>query len=292
MSSRLGSPKFPMLATPGASAKLLLLCGTWSCAHSPPAPKAAHTNAPTHEKNNAVSNTASGSIAIPSKASRKLAFKEIVAAADRPAKDQAIDERRAPLRMLEFFDVGIGDRVADLGAGSGYTTELLARAVGRSGVVYSQNDRRTLSLHIEESWLERVRREALKNVVIMRSVYESPFLEEASSLDLVTFLFSYHDAIAQGVDRQQLNLAVFRALKPGRLYIIADHEAPAGSGLAVASTLHRIEASIIRREVEAAGFEFVESANFLHVDHDEPTRSSPAVGFKTNRYVLKFRHPY
>ena len=37
--------------------------------------------------------------------------------------------------MLTFFGLEPGQKVADLAAGGGYTTELLARAVGPSGVV-------------------------------------------------------------------------------------------------------------------------------------------------------------
>jgi predicted methyltransferase len=73
--------------------------------------------------------------------------------------------------------------------------------------------------------------------------------------------------------------------------VIADHAAPAGSGLEAASSLHRIEEGIVRKEVEAAGFEFVESADFLRDTGDDPSQPSFSVGFKTNRYIMKFRKP-
>ena len=43
--------------------------------------------------------------------------------------------------MLAFFGVAPGMRVAELGAGGGYTTELLARTVGPNGTVYGQNNK-------------------------------------------------------------------------------------------------------------------------------------------------------
>ena len=67
-----------------------------------------------------------------------------MAAGDRTAEDRETDARRHPVELLEFLAVTPGQRVADLAAGSGYTTELLARAVAPSGVVYAQNDRATI----------------------------------------------------------------------------------------------------------------------------------------------------
>src|SRR5262245_38553938 len=65
----------------------------------------------------------------------------VVGAPDRTADDRALDAGRRPAELLTFIGVRPGMRVADLGAGLGYTTELLARTVGPTGVVYAQNNR-------------------------------------------------------------------------------------------------------------------------------------------------------
>src|SRR5688572_6828642 len=62
-----------------------------------------------------------------------------VRAADRIADDVALDGGRRPLGLLTFIGVRAGQRVAELGAGGGYTTELLARVVGDKGTVYMHN---------------------------------------------------------------------------------------------------------------------------------------------------------
>src|SRR5262249_6149298 len=54
----------------------------------------------------------------------------IVAAADRSDADRALDAGRHPAEILAYFDVSPGMHLAELGAGGGYTTELLARSVG------------------------------------------------------------------------------------------------------------------------------------------------------------------
>ena len=91
-----------------------------------------------------------------------------------------------------------------------------------------------------------------------------------------------------------MNRKLFAALKPGGVMIIADHSAKAGDGVSVGRTLHRIEESVLRREVEAAGFKLVTEGDFLRQPADTrdfsvqpvtPTRPS------VDEFVLKFEKP-
>jgi predicted methyltransferase len=63
----------------------------------------------------------------------------LLAAPDRSDADRQADKRRDPVPFLTFADVRPGMKVLDMGAGGGYSTELMARAVAPNGVVYSQN---------------------------------------------------------------------------------------------------------------------------------------------------------
>ena len=81
-------------------------------------------------------------------------------------------------------------------------------------------------------------------------------------LDLITFFFYYHDTTYMQVDRAQMNRKLFAALKPGGLLVVADHSAKPGEGTSVAKTMHRIEESVLRSEVEAAGFKLVGDGRF------------------------------
>lgn len=230
-------------------------------------------------------------VAEPRTAASSVSPREIVDAPDRTPEDREADARRRPVELLEFLGVSAGARVADLGAGSGYTTELLARAVGPSGVVYAQNARATIEKYVSESWPRRLARDVNRNVVRMDREFDAPFAPDARDLALVTLLFSYHDVIAAGVDRAQLNAAVFAALAPGGLYVVADHRAAPGTGVEAASTLHRIDEQLVRDEIEAAGFTFVESGEFLRDPNDPATQPSHAIGFNTDRFILKFKKP-
>src|SRR5262245_22712318 len=79
--------------------------------------------------------------AVPATAQAPTDPKAIVAVPDRSDADRALDAGRHPAEMLAFFGIRPGMRVAEIGAGGGYTTELLARAVGPKGRVYGQNSK-------------------------------------------------------------------------------------------------------------------------------------------------------
>jgi predicted methyltransferase len=69
-------------------------------------------------------------------------IKEIVASSDRSDADRANDVRRKPAEMLAFIGIVPGMVAVDLSTGGGYTTELIARAVGPTGRVYGQSPTR------------------------------------------------------------------------------------------------------------------------------------------------------
>ena len=218
-------------------------------------------------------------------------YQWIVHSPDRTDADRTNDQRRKPEQLLEFYGVQPGMRVADLGASAGYNTELLARAVGPKGVVYAHNNSFFMQNFVKGRLDERMKRPAMANVTPVVREFEDPLPPDARNLDLVTLNFVYHDTVHLGVDRARMNRAVFDALKRGGVYIVADHSAKAGDGANVTKSLHRIEESVIRREVEAAGFRLVAAADFLR----NPADTREVIVFKNSvpndEFVLKFVKP-
>ena len=106
------------------------------------------------------------------------------------------------------MDVRPGMTVADISSGGGYTTELLARAVGPTGRVYAHN----LKPRLEE----RMKKPAMKNVVEVVGPFENPFPPEVRNLDLVTFNFNYHDTTYMGVGSGQNEQRRVRRVEAGR----------------------------------------------------------------------------
>jgi predicted methyltransferase len=219
-----------------------------------------------------------------------------VEAADRSADDRALDAGRDPARMLAFFGIRPGARVAELGAGRGYTAELLARVVGPEGKVYGQNTPQILERFAEKPWSERLAKPVMANVVRLDRSFDDPFPADVKDLDAVLLVLFYHDAVWLGVDRDRMNRAVLRALEPGGIYGIVDHSARAGSGIADAQALHRIDEAVVRREVEAAGFRLEAEADFLrNRDDTRDWSASPSAAAErrgtSDRFVFRFVRP-
>lgn len=218
----------------------------------------------------------------------------IVASPERRAADRTNDLRRKPAQMLAFIGVRPGMTALDLSAGGGYTSELLARAAGPGGRVYAQVAPRAGSAPPSFATLsDRARNLSGANIVPVLLPYDEPVAAEVPSrtLDLVTMMFSYHDLGHMDVDRAGMNRAVLGALKSGGVYVIADHAGRPGTGISESSTLHRVEADFVRREVEAAGFRFVGEADFLRNPADPRDRETPEQGQPKDEFVLKFVRP-
>lgn len=232
--------------------------------------------------------------AVPVKVPKNI--QAIVDAKDRTDADRALDAGRHPGELLAFLGIKPGMKVAELLAGTGYTTELLARAVGKKGVVYAQNNKFMLEKFAAAPWAERLAREADKNVVRADRELDDPLPPEAKDLDIVVSSLVYHDTVWLGGDRAKMNLAVFNALKPGGVYVVIDHNGRTGSGTSEVMSLHRIEESVVRSEVEAAGFELADEGMFLRNPedardwNDSPKASADRRG-TSDRFVLKFVKP-
>jgi predicted methyltransferase len=217
-------------------------------------------------------------------------FAAIVASADRSDADRQTDQRRQPARMLAFTGVENGMKVLDMGAGAGYSTELLARSVGAQGVVYAQESAAVME-RVKDKFDIRAEKPAMKNVVHLIRNYDDPLPPEVSSLDLITFFFAYHDVTYMPVDRAQMNKKMFATLKPGGFLVIADHSARAGEGTSVAKTLHRIEESTLRQEIEAAGFKLAAEADFLRHPEDPRDAAVFRPQVPVDEFVLKYQKP-
>jgi len=217
-------------------------------------------------------------------------YAAVVAAPDRAEADRQTDQRRDPVKLLAFTGVKTGMTVLDMGAGGGYSTELMARAVGPGGKVYGQ-DYET-GARAKERFEARMKTDAMKNVTALARPFDDPLPADVKNLDLITFFFFYHDTTYMTVDRATMNRKLFAALKPGGFLVIADHSAKAGAGTSVGKTLHRIEEGTLKSEVQAAGFKLVGEGDWLR--HPEDTREERIFGSKTpvDEFVLKFRKPH
>jgi predicted methyltransferase len=219
-----------------------------------------------------------------------------VADSNRPDTDKQRDANRKPADTLAFLGVKPGEKIGELIPGGGYFTRLFSKAVGPKGHVYALVPERPANAPADMPDLAaRVRAIAADPNYSNVSVVVAPLGTLASSepVDLVFTAQNYHDLHNFPVDVVAFNKSLFNSLKPGGLYVVLDHSAEAGSGLRDTNTLHRIDADVVKKEVTAAGFQFVGSSDILANSADTRTGKvfDPAIRGKTDQFILKFRKP-
>lgn len=218
------------------------------------------------------------------------AYAAAVADPLRPADEVARDALRHPDQMLAFAGIRAGDRVADIRPGAGYFTRLFARVVGADGHVYAFVPNRTAER-------ENPRADALvaayPNVTRVNGDLDAMTFDQP--LDVVFMSQEYHDFHIPrfGVDVARMNADIFKALKPGGVFIVIDHEAAPGAGITAVETLHRIEGAQLRREVEAAGFVFDGVSEAVANPQDDHSLNvfDEKIRGRTDQFVYRFRKP-
>ncbi|MBO9575460.1 MAG: class I SAM-dependent methyltransferase [Sphingobium sp.] len=205
----------------------------------------------------------------------------------RPEADKVRDADRKPAELIAFAGVKEGSRVAEIAPGGGYFTRLLTGAVGAKGKVYAMTGRPTPALTEFAA--------AHPSLTIIANPPGE--INAPEPVDVVWTTLNYHDFKNNKVGETDMagliNAAAFKALKPGGLYLVVDHQAAPGAGTTVTSTMHRIEDAAVKKEVEAAGFKLdAQSPLLRHAedDHSQGVRETGVRG-KTDQFVLRFRKP-
>ncbi len=223
------------------------------------------------------------------------AIRALVDAPDRSPEDRALDAGRKPGELLAFAGIQPGMKVGEIASAGGYTTEFLARPVSPGGTDYAENSKAILGF-VGKRWDDRLARPAMKPAVRADRELDDPFPPEVKDLDAVFIVLFYHDTVWIKADRDRMNRAVLAALKPGGIYVVVDHSAREGAGLGDVQTLHRIEESVVRAEIEKVGFRLIETASFLRNPsdsrdwNDSPMAAAERRG-TSDRFVLKFQKP-
>lgn len=217
---------------------------------------------------------------------------------DDPARgaDKSNDSRRKVALVMTFAEVKPGQKVLELIPGSGYFTRVFSAVVGPQGHVYTV-------------WPNEYAKEDAEDVAASQKLAADPHYANVSVLtqpanqlsapepvDLVFTSQNYHDypdKFMGKVDPAVLNKQVFDALKPGGLWVVIDHVAPAGSGMADTDTLHRIDPAIVKKQVEAAGFMFDGQSNALRNPNDPHTIKvfDKSIRGHTDQFIYRFRKP-
>ena len=222
----------------------------------------------------------------------------LAAAINDPARqsDRNDDARRKIAQVMAFAEVKPGDKVLELIPGSGYFTRVFSGVVGPKGHVYAL-------------WPNEYAAEATSDVANLRTLAGQPHyanvsvltqpaakLDSPESIDVVFTSQNYHDypdKFMGNVDPVVLDKQVYKVLKPGGVFIVIDHVAPAGSGMRDTDTLHRIDPAIVRKQAESAGFVFDGESDALanpRDPHDIKVFDKSIRGH-TDQFMYRFRKP-
>ena len=212
-------------------------------------------------------------------------YQQVAASPIRTEEDRQADAARKPVEFLQFANVHPGMLVLDVATGRGYTTQLLALAVGSKGTVWAQADKPRTELG------ERLAEHPQPNIIPVVRPYDDPVPGDAPKLDLVTIVLNYHDIAYMPVDRVRMNQRLFGALKSGGHLVVIDHSAKKGEGITVAKTLHRIDEAVVLDELQQAGFKLEQEGDFLHNPSDPREQPFFHMKMPTDSFALRFVKP-
>ncbi len=161
------------------------------------------------------------------------------------------DQWQQPEKVIGALQLRSGAQVADLGAGGGYFTFKLAKAVGPDGKVYAVDIDREMTDLIAQ----RARLESAQNVETIVATAADPRLPK-SGLDLIFTSNTYHHI----TNRIAYFTALRGYLKPGGKIAIIDFDRRAWFESLLS---HHTPSEVIKREMEQAGYALQEEPNFL-----------------------------
>ncbi len=169
---------------------------------------------------------------------------------ERPGRE-VFDKRH---EIVEACGVRPGMVVADVGAGTGLFTRLFAKAVGPKGRVYAVD----ISKKFVDYVVRTAREQGLKNVVGIVNTPTSTLLPE-KAVDLVFICDTYHH-----FEHPAETLAsIYKALKPGGQLVLIDFERKKNAKGNWVKKHVRAGKETFKKEIEQAGFEFVEEVPIL-----------------------------
>lgn len=218
-----------------------------------------------------------------------------LAAEARPQADRDRDRNRRPLATLTFFGLKDNMRVLELIPGGGWYTRVLAPVLADNGKLYvALGTGRVSRTVLQEPGFEKVEvietSENMRRPPGERSYAMDEFDFGVRDLDMVLTFRNVHNFGAEG--RALMHRKAFEALKSGGVYGIVDHTRrhmePDGP-----ENPRRIDPVLVIKEVQAAGFEFVDYSD-LHYRADDELEyevGRRSVTGNTDRFTFLFRKP-
>ncbi len=187
---------------------------------------------------------------------------------DRNKFDLEKDPYRKPVDMIKFLNVQTGMTVLDVGSAAGYSAEIFSAAVGPTGTVYAQNNKRATKLQkgaFIRSLRARIKDDRLPNMQVV--IWEMEDIPLRDQVDLAFWGNNLHDHYNRGgTDKAVAILQRIRSsLKPGGRLGVVDHIGLPGADN---RALHRIEPVVIEELLQKAGFTVIATSTLYNNPED------------------------
>lgn len=207
----------------------------------------------------------------------------------RAAAEIARDANRKPGAVLEFFGLEDDMKVLEISPASGYWSKFVGPTLCENG------GELVLSVGVSDSFRSGVMSldgldcaSAINDDITLGNL--PPFDFDTGEFDIALTFWNLHNPSAEG--RENLNTAVFNALKPGGIYGVVDHTRRhmQPSNRAVG---RRLDPVLIIKEMLDVGFELDAFSDMHYHAEDDLAQEvgTPGVQGNTDRFTLRFRKP-
>lgn len=214
------------------------------------------------------------------------AVKSAVESPSRLAAHRARDADMRPAEILTLSEVRAGLRVLELDGYGNYYSGMLSDIIGDKGSL----------LMWDLPYAGDVFGDAGRAFAAARpnATYETGAFHELQlprNIDLVFSVQAYHQMYLRDVDINVFHSALFKAMKPGAIYLVVDFAGELASGVDHTATTRRIDPTVVRQDLQAIGFQLVEDSRLLYRPQDNYRTPSDEVGDKADHLILKYRKP-
>ena len=217
--------------------------------------------------------------------------KHIKEAVESPERNERLKEQdgwNRPAEILALAGLRRNHRVVEFGPYDLYYSEMLIEAIGPKGELhmYEVPD-------IHEQVAERNAEFVAKHSNVTYNSADYNTIEFPRQVDVVFNNLYFHEMLLRGTELEPFHSKLFKAMKPGAIYLLIDHTAVLGTETNHTGTLHRVDPQVMRANVMAAGFELVEDSRLLENHSDDRTWPAfePGKRVQTDRTIYKFRKP-
>lgn len=216
-------------------------------------------------------------------------IKKAIQSPARQAQMTARDVNRRPADVLALAGVKRNANVIEFASYDLYYTQMLSEIVGEKGKVYKYDP-----LYAAEEFSPIGKAFVAEHPNVIYENVDYGKLEPPRGIDIVLSVGSYHDLLLTGADTTVFNSKLFKAMKPGAIYLVVEHSAKIGTESTQVGPLHRMDPAYLRQDLQSAGFQLMEESRiFYRPETDDRTWNSHTPGKEdlTDQTVFKFRKP-